>query len=117
MAAAPTGGTPVSWADIKDDTYEQRAHFATGLIGLESRVNDQIATLNVERATLPAATDPKEWDFAMKEMGDARSYLKSMGEELARATPESWTEAKARVAQAWERSQAANDKVKGSTTL
>ena len=114
--ATPSGVTPVGWADIKDDTYDQRVHFTAGLKGLESGVDDQIAALNAKRATLPAATDTKDWDFSMKEMGDARSALKSMGEELEKANADTWAEAKERVSQAWVRSQAAYDKVKGSTT-
>ena len=111
------GVTPVSWADIKDDAYDRRAHFTAGLKGLESSVNVQITALNAKRASLPAATDTREWDFAMKEMGDARSYLKSIGEELEKATPGTWAQAKERVAQAWVRSQAAYGNVMSSTTL
>jgi len=52
----------------------------------------------------------------MKEMGDARSALKSMGEELSKATPETWDQEKDKVGQAWVRTQEAYDKVKSSTT-
>jgi len=115
-STTPSGVTPSNWADIKDDTYDQRAHFTAGLKGLESGVDDQITALNAKRSALPAATDTKDWDFAMKEMGDARSALMSTGEELEKATADTWADAKERVSQAWLRSQAAYEKVKGSTT-
>ncbi len=114
--ALPTGVTPVSWADIKDDTFDQRAHFMSGLKGLESRVDDQIAALTAKRATKMSATDTTNWDSAMKEMDDARSSLKSIDEALDQATQETWAPQKDRAGQAWVRAQAAYDKVKGSTT-
>ena len=52
----------------------------------------------------------------MKEMADARAYLKSTGEEANKATPETWLQAKEKVGQAWTRTQEAYDKVKASTT-
>jgi hypothetical protein len=114
--AHPTGVTPVSWADIKDDTFDQRAHFISGLKGLESRVDEQIVALTAKRATKTGATDTTNWDSAMKEMEDARTALKSIAEEVDQATQETWAPQKDRAGQAWVRAQAAYDKVKGSTT-
>jgi hypothetical protein len=52
----------------------------------------------------------------MKEMADARSNLKSMGEEIRKATPEIWAQEKDKVGRAWVRTQEAYDKVKSSVT-
>jgi len=40
----------------------------------------------------------QDWDFAMTEMQNARSSLKSMGEELGKAAPDIWNQEKDRVA-------------------
>jgi hypothetical protein len=104
------------WDDVKDCTYDARAQFFVGLQRLESKVDDQINELTAKRATMNSATDSKAWDFAMKEMEDARSYLKSVGQELRKASAETWSQQKNTVGSAWARTQEAYDKVKSSTT-
>ena len=104
------------WIDIKDCTYDMRAQFFAGLSRLEARVDGELKELVAKRATMKGTTDTKAWDFAMKEMGNARSYLKSMGEELSKATPETWDQQKDKVGQAWVRTQEAFSNVKSSTT-
>jgi len=104
------------WSDIKDCTYENRDQFFAGLTRLEARVGDQIRGLIAKRATMDGKTNTEDWDFAMKEMGNARTYLKSMGEESHKAFPETWAQQKDKVGEAWMRAQEAYDKVKSSTT-
>jgi hypothetical protein len=115
-----TGHSPdvasARWIDIKDCTYDMRAQFFVGLNRLEARVDAQISELTAKRAAMTSTTDMKDWDFAMKEMKNARSNLKSMSEELSKATPETWDQEKAKVGQAWVRTQEAYDKVKSSPT-
>jgi hypothetical protein len=124
----PTANVPVAatanpdiasarWSDIKDCTYENRAQFFAGLARLEARVDDQIRGLIAKRATMDGKTNTQDWDFAMKEMGNARTYLKSMGEELHKASPETWAQQKDKVGEAWVRVQEAYGKVKSSTTI
>ena len=122
-AASVTTPTPDSvtavepkWSDIKDDTFAMRDPFFAGLKLLEARVDGQIDQLTAKRATMKDTTGTREWDFAMKEMVNARSALKSMGEDLAKAGPETWDEQKDRVGVAWVRTQDAFGKVKASTT-
>lgn len=115
-ATASPDAASAQWSDIKDYTYDMRAQFFAGLNRLEAKVDDQISELTAKRAAMKSTTDTKDWDFAMKEMGDARSALKSMGEELSKATPETWDQEKDKVGQAWVRTQEAYDKVKSSTT-
>ena len=114
-AAAPDVST-ASWADIKDYTFDQREQFFAGLKRLQARVDAQVDELTARRAAMTSKTDTKDWDFAMKEMGDSRSYLKGMGDEIAKATPETWDQEKDKVNHAWVRTQDAYDKVKSSTT-
>ena len=104
------------WADIKDDTFDQRAHFIAGVKQLEAKVNGQVAELVAKRATMKGSTRTEEWDFAMKEMENARTYLKSVSEELSKATRPTWDQWKDKIGQAWVRTQEAYGKVKASTT-
>jgi hypothetical protein len=104
------------WSDIKDVTYDARPQFFAGLKRLESKVNAQCNELTTKRASMKSTTDTNAWDFAMKEMSDARSFLKSVGEELGKASSETWNQQKETVGQAWERTQVAYAKVKSTTT-
>jgi len=114
-AASPDAPT-TKWSDIKDIAYDQRAQFFAGLKIVEAAVDAQIAELTAQRAAMTSKTDTKEWDFAMKEMIESRAYLKSTGETLVDATPETWAQARDKVGLAWERTQSAYSKVKSSTT-
>jgi hypothetical protein len=116
QATATSTPDAASWADIKDCTYDMRAQFFTGLDRLEARVDREIARLTDTRAAMKSTANTADWDFAMKEMVDARSNLKSMDEELHKATPETWAQEKDKVGRAWVRTQEAYDKVKSSMT-
>lgn len=104
------------WSDIKDYTYDMRGRFFVGLKLLEAKVDGQFRELKAKRSAMTSATDTKAWDFAMKEMGDARSSLKSVGEELGKASVDTWNQQKEVVGLAWQRSQDAYAKVKSTTT-
>jgi hypothetical protein len=84
--------------------------------GMETTIDRQVVELTEKRAAMKGTVAVKDWDFAMKEMNDARTYLKSMGDEAAKATAETWDQQKAKVGQAWKRAQAAYEKVQLSTT-
>jgi hypothetical protein len=104
------------WTAIKDCSFDQKAAFFAGFARLEARLDEQIAELVARRATLKSIANTKDWDFAMKELGNARSYLKGTGEVLAKALPDTWAQEREKVGQAWQRAQAACAKVKASTT-
>ena len=104
------------WSDIKDDTFENRAHCLDGLKQLEARVDRQIAELNAKRAAMKGTTSTADWDFAMKEMLNSQAYLVSSGNELAKGGAEIWDQKKDTVGLAWVKTQDAYDKVKASTT-
>lgn len=114
-AAAPNVATDL-WNNIKDCSFEERDRFFAGLRRMEDKVDGQIGELAAKRATMTGSTNTKDWDFAMKEMQDARSYLASVGREAGKASPETWDQQKEKVGQAWVRAQEAYNKVKGSTT-
>ena len=116
-APAAPAPAPVQWTDIKDYTYDMRVSFLDGLKGLEIRVDEQISELAAKRATMDAAnTSTKDWDFAMQEMTNARTELKSVNAEMAKASRENWDQQKNKVGLAWVRTQDAFAKVKSSTT-
>ncbi len=105
-----------TWNDLKALPYAARTEFAAGVARLENEVTGQVAALNAKRTTMTGATDTKAWDFAMKDMVDAQTYLKSTAAELSKSTPETWNQSKDKVGEAWTRTQEAYGKVKASTT-
>ena len=107
---------PTRWADLKDYTFDEREKFFAGLDRLNGKVDAQVLELKAKRAKMNSLVDTKEWDFAMKEMNESRSYLNAVSKELRTATPETWEQDKEKAGQAWERTQEAYDKVKSSTT-
>ena len=108
--------TPFSWSDIKDCTAEMRGQFLAGLQRMEVRVNAQLSELTAKRATLKTAANTKNLDHALNELSNARFFLKTMGERLSRATPQTWEQQKAKVGLAWTKSQAAYAQAKTHTT-
>ena len=104
------------WTDIKDVTYDLRAQFFTGLTRLNAKVDLQVNELTAQRAAMTSAANPTEWDFAMKEMINARAYLLASGKEMNSATSDSWDQQKEKVGVAWNRTQEAYAKVKSSVT-
>ena len=115
VAADAGAALSASWEGIKDFTYEKRADVAASLNRLQANVDEQVQALKAKRATVSEAS-AKDWDFAMKELEDARADLKYKLSELNKATAETWAEAKERAAEAWRRTQEAAAKVKASTT-
>jgi hypothetical protein len=116
VAAVPQDGTasPV-WTDIEGDTYDQRAHFTTGINALSARLDGQIRLLKAKRAAM--TTDTKDWDLAYQEVEASRTYLTGMMSALAeQTTPETWLDVKGKVGDAWKRSQAAVDKMNATVT-
>ena len=61
-------------------------------------------------------TSTEAWDFAMQEVGNARTNLTSTSTDLTKATRETWDQLKDKVGLAWVRTQDAYAKVKASTT-
>jgi len=118
---APAADAPAAasarWSELKGFTYDQRDLFLAGLKGLEARVDAQITELTAKRAAMDANnTSTQAWDFAMKEMGNARTSLISTSGDMAKATRETWDQQKDKVGLAWVQTQDAYAKVLSSTT-
>ncbi|HTL68548.1 MAG TPA: hypothetical protein VL200_12870 [Lacunisphaera sp.] len=105
------------WSVLARYTYDQRDQFLAGLPPLLAKVDEQVGELMAKRAAMnKGAVDMREWDFAMKEMGHARSYLAGMAKQMTKAPREHWDEQKDRLGRAWVRTQEAYGKVRASTT-
>jgi hypothetical protein len=105
------------WSPFKDYTFEQRALLLNALKPLVAHVDLQITELNSRRAAMVKANvNTADWDFAMKEMVEARSYLLGLAAELDKAPSEKWDLQKDRFGQGWLRTQEAYTKVRASTT-
>ncbi len=115
-SAAGTSVQPARWVDLEQHAFAARDLLLAGIKQLGLQVDEQVAALKAQRAAMAAGTDTRAWDFAMKEMDDARSYLRSMGEEMVKADAATWDQQKAKVGLAWVRTQDAFGKVKSSTT-
>ena len=114
-SATPEVVTGAKWSDIKNDTYDQRGHFSSGLAQLSARLNDEIRELNAKRAAM--TTDTKDWDFAMKDVMDSRDLFVSRATEISKTTtPEAWSDAKDKVGEAWQRARQALDKMHTTVT-
>jgi len=112
-AADDSGG--LAWASIENDTYDQRAHFTAGAQRLSARLDEQIRQLKAKREAM--TSDTKDWDFAMKAVYEARELLTGRISELAKqTTPETWTDARDKVGQAWKQSQQAVDNMNTTVT-
>jgi hypothetical protein len=105
------------WSGLKTQSYDQRDVFLTGLQQLETRVDDQISELVIKRAAMEAQnTSTMDWDFAMQELGRARTTLLSTSADMAKADRNDWDQLKDKVGLAWVWTQDAYAKVKASTT-
>jgi hypothetical protein len=106
-----------NWMDIKDYTYDQRVHFFAALQRVEAKVDAQISDLKVKRTAMRfSAADTQPWDAAMKDLINAREVLRTAGNDLSKATYETWVYQRNRVGQAWTKTQDAYSKVLASTT-
>ncbi len=104
-----------AWSSLKDDTYDQRDQFLSGVNRLSARLDDQIRDLRAKRAGM--SKDTSDWDFAMKDVEESRSLLTSRITELKAAnTPETWLSARDNIGDAWKRAEGAVDKMHTTVT-
>jgi ABC-type transport system involved in cytochrome bd biosynthesis fused ATPase/permease subunit len=82
---------------------------------MAGKLDTEIQEMNAKLTGLPD-TAARERDRANKEFNAARAQLKSQLADLRSGTADTWVAAKGKVAQAWQRMQAAYDKVKSSPT-
>jgi hypothetical protein len=102
-----------SWNSIKDFTYERRTDFSAAVDRMAKKLDDQSVALKAKTAEVSDAT-AKNREAALLEFNEARAELKSKLADLGNATADTWSEAKAMVALAWQKVQAAYDKASKS---
>ena len=115
LAADVKAAVSDSWDNIKDYTYEKRDDFAASLDRMAGKLDANIQEMNAKLTGLPDAA-AREQDRAVKEFNAARAQLKSRLADLRSGTADTWVDAKGKVVQAWQRMQAAYDKVKSGPT-
>lgn len=116
VAPTPPADAAPRWADLKGYPYAQRGPFFLGLAQAEDALDRQLRVLTAQRAAMRDSPSAESWAFAMKELENARSQLRSMEADLTRASSDTWRETMGKVDQAWQRTQDAYAKVKASTT-
>ena len=110
VATNPPGGAADGWIAIKDDSFEQRSHFSSGLQALATNMDSQIATMNAKNGSASNSMP----DVNGTEVTAARSNLQTASDKVGQATADTWISDKNLVAQAWVRMQAAFTKAQSS---
>jgi hypothetical protein len=115
IAANGLASTPDAWQNIQYYPYEKRSDFNAVFTRMVAKLDDDIRDLNAKRATMK--NDTRDWDFAMKELNNARADVQSKLSELSRTTnADTWAEARDRLGVAWDRALTAVRNVQTSTT-
>jgi hypothetical protein len=95
-----------SWDSLKDYTYEKRVEFSASMDRMSTSMDEKIAE---EKAKAPATLSADK-QAAIKDYDDAKADLKARLTDLGNATSDTWADAKAKVAAAWQRVKADYDK-------
>jgi hypothetical protein len=94
------------WESLKDYTYDKRVEFSASMDRMQKNMDEKIAT---EKAQAPS-TLTADKQAAIKDYDDAKADLKARLTELGNATADTWADAKAKVAAAWQRVKADYDR-------
>jgi Tfp pilus assembly protein PilP len=98
-----------TWESIKDFTFEQRTDFSASIDRMCRSMDNEIEVVKTKASSTPgvAAADREN---AVKDYDIARVDLKASLASLNNATAADWSDAKAKVAAAWQRVKADYDK-------
>jgi hypothetical protein len=95
-----------TWDSIRDYTYEKRVEFSDKLDRMDKTMDDKIADMKAHTPDTLSA----DKQAAIRDYDDARADLKAKLADLGNATSDTWADAKAKVAAAWQRVKADYDK-------
>jgi hypothetical protein len=98
-----------TWDSVKNFTFEQRTDFSASIDRMTKSMDAEIDTAKTKLNTAPDAA-AKDREAAVREYDVARVDLKTSLTNLNNATADTWADAKAKVAAAWQRVKAAYDK-------
>ena len=101
-----------SWTSIKDYTYDKRVEFSASIDRMSAKMDDGTKAVKAKFAGVPD-TASRDRESAEKDYDAARADLKARLVDLSNASADTWADAKAKVAQAWQHVQAAYDKLTG----
>ena len=99
-----------TWDRIKDATYDQRSQFSASMNAMARGIDDAYADLKSKASAPDNASSQRS--AAAADYDAARADLKVKLAALDTATADTWAEAKAKSAAAWQRVQAAYEKLK-----
>jgi hypothetical protein len=94
------------WDSLKDYTYDKKVEFSASMDRNTKSMDDKIAE---EKAQVPSTLSADK-QAAIKDYDEARADLKARLTELGNATADTWADAKAKVATAWQKVKADYDK-------
>lgn len=98
--------TKKTWADLADATYDERQSFKAGIAAMDDKFSEKLDSLGDHSADTADSTRDG-WNDGVAKLKQARSDLTAELDKLGNATAESWDVAKARVAAAWQKVEAA----------
>jgi hypothetical protein len=94
------------WDSLKDYTYDKRVEFSASMDRMQKNMDEKIAE---EKAQAPSTLSADK-QAAIKDYDDAKADLKARLADLGNATADTWADAKAKVAAAWQKVKADYDK-------
>jgi hypothetical protein len=94
------------WDSLKDYTYDKRVEFSASMDRMQKNMDEKIAE---EKAQAPTTLSADK-QAAIKDYDDAKADLKARLTDLGNATADTWADAKAKVAAAWQRVKADYDR-------
>lgn len=100
-AVSPEGA---DWNELRGYDYDQRGEFNSSLNAMSARVEAEISELRAEASGAEASESRRA---AMEEVQNAKSDFDEKSAALARASQDSWEQARDEAAAAWDRLQAA----------
>lgn len=92
------------WSEIRGYNYDQRGEFNSNLNAMSARVEAEISELRAEASGADASASRRA---ALEEVQNAKSDFDEKSAALARASEDSWEQARDEAAAAWDRLQAA----------
>jgi hypothetical protein len=95
-----------SWDSIRDYTFDKRTEFSASIDRMDKTMDDKMADMKAKAPDTYSA----DKQAAIKDYDDARADMKSKLADLNNATSDTWADAKAKVATAWQRVKADYDK-------
>jgi hypothetical protein len=95
-----------TWDSIRDYTYDRRTEFSASIDRMDKTMDDKMADMKAKAPDTYSA----DKQAAIKDYDDARADLKAKLADLGNATSDTWADAKAKVAAAWQRVKTDYDK-------